>query len=696
MRFLLIVISSLILTTVLQAQKKLTEGQFLYHSYQLENNKETVEGKAILLKRDQWIRFDYIIPALNPKDKIYVQMLINNKTDSLEMKMTAGGELLINKSTTISAAKKLLSAEGIGDYKIQKNKQNKKTLLGYKAVEYNCKAENENLNPSILSYLTPKISFKNHPLFIMLAGHAPLEGFPLEFDLLNNEGGVTQRFRIQSISAEKPDAIWFDLDKTPVYPLYPQEANPKETKKDALTPFLWKQYDLNAELVNKYEAVLKRSLETQLSSEGMALLKENIANAQQIEAEYERWINALGRPVGPDDDTGVKSFFTETLLSEMNALWENRIDDLVKTNERLIVNERLSAQARVDKDELIVYSPAQAFGQEKERYQNLTIRQAIAVLRHLQNNNRMLSAIFMNQLLKGKTSLDLAYDKFEILQLSPKPYILLGEYYESEIMLGARSTQANCSISVNGQQLRVEDGVARYKALPSTIGEQQYSARITIRNPLTGMTTSVTREFSYEVGVPSATIAADKMNVFYMGIDNPFSVAAAGIPSNDMEVTLSDPEFGIIINVAKGKYQLKPKKLGRVDLIMKSKSTEKRIIRTPFRIKRIPDPIVQVGTQENTGSMRAAELNQTRGLMTMLENFDFDAKCLVQSFQINYLSADGSFKTYQHTGAAFMGETRKIIQEAKAGDFIIFSNIKVRCNGDKASRRVSNLGIIVD
>ena len=34
----------------------------------------------------------------------------------------------------------------------------------------------------------------------------------------------------------------------------------------------------------------------------------------------------------------------------------------------------------------------------------------------------------------------------------------------------------------------------------------------------------------------SATISADKMNVFYMGVDNPVSVAVAGVNSNDVKV----------------------------------------------------------------------------------------------------------------------------------------------------------------
>lgn len=703
MRLFLIFISSLVLSFGLHAQKKIQDGSFIYSfSNKQEGEDETEIGRILILQRDNkqrmQISLNVDLPTATPP---HIILLFDFEKDLYSLhSFNQKQELIDVKEGSFSDYKKeVLDISPFKDFKFSSNKKEKRTIEGYSCYQSKLNLEDsEKQAPSFIVYQTNKIKIEHFGLFYLLFPGLQTEGFPFAIDVITPKEGARSSINLTKLIPEKPDAIWFDLDKTPVYPLFSKQESPtpeNDQKKD-LTLFWGNQYQLNADLIKDYETSLEKSLTPQLSSAGKTILKENSSTAKQIEKKYDHWINALGQANTPDDATGVLDFFTETRLNEMNTLWEKRLEQLVKSNQQIIDIERLSAKARIKLEELNIYQPAIAFGIEKERYQNLTIIQAIAVLRHLQNNNRMLSVILMNQLLKGKNSANLVYDKFEILQTSPKPYILLGEQYESKIILGASSSKADCRISVNGQQLMVENGAATYKVQSSSLGEQKYTARIAIRNPLTDMEEVVSRDFYYEVGVPSATIAADKMNVLYLGIDNPISVAAAGVSSNDLEVKLSKPEFGELKKVGHGKYSFIPKKIGRVEIEMRNINRDKMLARFSFRVKRIPDPRVQLGTRENTGSITAAELNETPGLMTMLENFDFDTKCLIQSFQLNYLSANGTFKTHQHTGAAFMGETRQIIQEAKAGDFIIFSNIKVRCNGDKASRRVSNLGIIVD
>jgi len=695
MRFLIITICSLIVGFPLQAQKKLQEGQFFYNCYKVDNGKEIEEGKAVVLRRGEFTRFDYLTPATNGRKDVYIRMLINDRTDSLEMKMTFGEKVLFDEKIKFSNIQDVLRTRVFGNYTATKDNKSKNTFGGYKGTKYICETTEEEGAPSVIAYLSAKITIKKHPFFVVLAPEVPLKGFPLEFSFAK-KGKKHETFRIESIVGETPDAIWFDLEKTPIYPLYPRKAGEKDTdKKDALTPFLVKQYDLNGELVKDYEAVLRSSLEAEFSSSSMELLEKDVSNARQIEETYNRWIESLGQAKGIDDNTGVKTFFIERRLNEMNTLWENRVDVLVAINEQLISDEQLSTQA-IDKSELLAYSPFRAFGREKERYQSLTILQATTVLQHLQNNNRMLSAIFMNKLLQGKNSADLVYDKFEIFQTSPKDFIRLGEQYEAEIMLGARSSQARFRVSVNGQSLKVKDGIATYKTVPSSIGEHKYTAQITIRNPLTGMTEVLSREFNYEVGVPSAIISPDKMNVFYMGVNNPITVMAAGVASSNLVVKLSNPDFGELVKAEGGKYNFIPKRLGRVEIVMRNKKIGKTLARFTFRIKRIPDPRVQLGMRENKGGMQAAKLNKMRGLMTVLDNFDFDAKCLVKSFTFNYSSKEGKNIQLQQDGLLFTGKVLELIQQAKAGDFIIFSNIKVRCKGDKAERSVNNLGIPVN
>ena len=68
--------------------------------------------------------------------------------------------------------------------------------------------------------------------------------------------------------------------------------------------------------------------------------------------------------------------------------------------------------------------------------------------------------------------------------------------------------------------------------MSSRVGILRSSNR-NIKNPLTGATTTALGTFEYEVGEKSATVSAEKMNVFYIGVDNPVDISAAGVaPEN--------------------------------------------------------------------------------------------------------------------------------------------------------------------
>jgi hypothetical protein len=677
----------------LQAQKEIKNGQFLYYAYNINGDTKDEAGRAIVLKRGDLIRFDYLTPEENGRKDVYFRAMINNATDKLKVKMTLGKEVLLDQEVKISEANQLLRSSAFGNYVIQKNRKNSKNFEPYKTIEYNCIAADEKEAPSIKGYLAPKIHMENHPFFVVLAFGLPLKGFPFEFGILNN-GQLSENFVLESFSMEQPDAIWFDLDKTPVYPLYNKEQT--EQPKDAITPFLWRESELYAEIMEEQENLMYKNLEKQFSSQSLSRFKELEKDFNQLHELYESWVNELPRPVGPEDKTGVAQFFSVEKQARMAALWDENLKAVVQLNKELREKEQLSGDAAIELEDLESFRPSATFSLNLETYQSLTILQAFAVIRHFQNNNRLLKIKLMEHLLKGKGKIDLVYDQFEVFHNPTKPYILLGETYESEIMLGAYSSQANISVSVDGRRLAVEDGKAKYSTTSRTLGEQSYTAKIAITNPLTGMIETVSKDFSYEVGVPSATIAADKMNVVYLGIDNPISVAAAGISSNDLEVFLSDPSLGELEQVARGKFSIIPKKVGMLQIEMKDKRRGRTLARFQFRVKRIPNPQVRIGMEASSGSTPAAKLNQMRGLTALLENFDFDAKCTVSSFQLHYYAADGKNKSLQNTAAAFKGEVLEVIQNAKAGDSFIFSDIKVRCNGDQAARRVDNLGIVVE
>jgi len=284
------------------------------------------------------------------------------------------------------------------------------------------------------------------------------------------------------------------------------------------------------------------------------------------------------------------------------------------------------------------------------------------------------------------------FDKFVVVSSPKQTYLLQGDTYEADIFLSAASSQAKVRVSVNGSSLPANNGVATYKSTPSGLGEQSYSAKITVTNPFNGKTETYDKTFKYTVGTKSgATVSADKMNVFYIGVTNPVSVAAGGDFSR------------INASVSGGGCSMSKAGSGKYNVTCSTPTNEARVTVSapdveattfPFRVKRIPDPIALIA-KDIKSSMGTGEIKAYQGIRAELRNFDFEAKCNIMGFEIAYVPKRNDAVLHVQRGGRFEGRTKEMIDRAKPGDRYYFSNIKAKCPGDPAGRRINDLIINV-
>jgi len=320
------------------------------------------------------------------------------------------------------------------------------------------------------------------------------------------------------------------------------------------------------------------------------------------------------------------------------------------------------------------------------------------LLRKFENDAKNASSQIVNFLSSNMGNKVLTYDKFDVFSQSAKPYILLGETYEAEIALGAFSSQAKFSVNVNGATLKVDGAKAKYSAKPTSVGTQSYKATIKVVNPLTNEEETVTKEFKYEVGVSSVTVAADKMNVFYIGVDNPISIAAAGVSSNDVAVSVTGAGGGSIAGSG-SKYMVKvTQQTGKdqyCNITVVNKKTGQQIGSYPFRVKRIPNPIAKLTNNKTDGQISNGEMKVQTGLMAILEGFDFDAKCEIQSYTLWYTAPRQDPVSNNNNGGRFDARSANLISQAKPGSSYQFIDVKGRCPGDTAGRQLNGLAFQV-
>jgi gliding motility-associated protein GldM len=322
------------------------------------------------------------------------------------------------------------------------------------------------------------------------------------------------------------------------------------------------------------------------------------------------------------------------------------------------------------------------------KFRQMPVAAVFPLLTKIQADAKASSTTVLNHLFKQVSGEEIKFDAFEAVISATKGYVIKGEKYAADVFLSAYSTSSsgNTQILVNGSSLPVKEGKATYETTASRLGENKYNVEIRVTNPLTQEVKAYKKEFIYEVGERSVAISADMMNVFYIGVENPITVSAAGVSSADVRVSIeggggkltgSGSKFNVNVN--------KP-----TDECFINVSGGGMNARKQFRVKRIPNPVARLGNKGD-GSMGNGEFKVQKGLIAWLDNFDFDAKCNIQGFNLVKVAKRADPVETINPGGSFRGKAADLVRSAKPGDTYYFESVKARCPGDVAGRKINSL-----
>jgi hypothetical protein len=163
-----------------------------------------------------------------------------------------------------------------------------------------------------------------------------------------------------------------------------------------------------------------------------------------------------------------------------------------------------------------------------------------------------------------------------------------------------------------------------------------------------------------------------RMNVLYIGVDNPIRIAASGYQASDLTVSIDNG----IITGENGEYTIRPKQLNKA--IVTVSSHGKEIQKSTFRVKSIPDPVLYVGGKRG-GNVDKDFLMKQQEVKAQLENFDFDASFDIVEFTVS-ATLEGFTKDIISKSGKITPEQRDLIfAKLKPGIAVIFQDIK--CKG---------------
>lgn len=98
----------------------------------------------------------------------------------------------------------------------------------------------------------------------------------------------------------------------------------------------------------------------------------------------------------------------------------------------------------------------------------------------------------------------------------------------------------------------------------------------------------------------------------------------------------------------------------------------------------------------NDETMKAAAFRTYTGIKTFFaQDFDFDFKCTIQSFELMYQPRQNDPLIIPNSGWAFAKPVLNAVKNAKPGDIYVFQDIRARCPGDSAARKLPSVVVTV-
>lgn len=309
-----------------------------------------------------------------------------------------------------------------------------------------------------------------------------------------------------------------------------------------------------------------------------------------------------------------------------------------------------------------------------------------------------------NHLFSAVSAEDWKFDEIKAKVIAKSKYVFLGEEYQADILVAAYDSKSNPNVRYvlgsdsllasnfkNATPIEGEGGKVTLKLGGSSEGLKKFAGIIKIVNPL-GDTMVFHFKDEFIVAKPGLTISPTKMNVFYVGVDNPVDISVPGGPERvtpTISVGRIRPEgkTWIVSDLPKGSkdavvtvsavFSGKPKNMGSMT----------------FRLKRVPDPIAKVAGKSEGFISKSLLLASPYLMPEMPVGFDFDLKYTVTSFTF-VSEVSGDIISLKVAGNRLTPEIIKMINDAKKNKRIWFEDINVK--GPDGERTIASIGLKIN
>jgi gliding motility-associated protein GldM len=272
-------------------------------------------------------------------------------------------------------------------------------------------------------------------------------------------------------------------------------------------------------------------------------------------------------------------------------------------------------------------------------------------------------------------------DQVGVLVGQSSNYVMPGQEITVTAGVGAYSSAAKPSINIGGSSVAVTNGQGSYKTIANGGGEHSIPVSVTFMDE-NGKPQTKTETVKYVVGTPGgAAVMLDKMNVFYIGVDNPVTI---GSPTGWDKTSVSMSGGSISGNGSARTVRVSSIGNATISVIADGKPSQFQ-----FRCKRIPDPVFKVGSGK--GRMAVVEFKGQQFCRADLLGFDFDLRYTVVSATVYFGGAGFPSVAIGNINSNSLGSVSALMQRCMPGTSVAFTNIKV--SGPDGTRSIDDASI---
>ncbi|MER3499023.1 MAG: gliding motility protein GldM [Chitinophagaceae bacterium] len=266
------------------------------------------------------------------------------------------------------------------------------------------------------------------------------------------------------------------------------------------------------------------------------------------------------------------------------------------------------------------------------------------------------------------------FDTYTAIVGQNSTYLMPGQEIEITAGVGAFSKAALPTVVIGGNTVPIgAEGTAVQKLQAGGIGNHTIPVRITYTDQ-DGKQQTIEKNVQYTVGQANASIALDKMNVLYIGVNNPVTIAASGGGDDKVQVNITGGG-GSIQKVGAGKYIVRVNQV--TDDCKITVSVDGKIAGvSQFRVRTIPRPVATVGGYESGDNVPAGAFKAQGGVGAYIKDFPFELKYQVVSFTLTADNDEGDIDEASCTGNTWSPKAQQIIRNLKAGRLVTIDNIR--------------------